>query len=182
MQLRKKLHTPYWRDPKHAPEGWLTRHLLAGLSVLAVLLLMVPPARGYSQPISVQLADREASAWVAFVFMLGALAYFAKRLWAKEHYMATVACALMCGCLATIAATNPFSSTHLAAFAALTLVMCGLHWGLYWTHENVKLFCLSVLATGAVGLCVFNLGLGERLLVAASTMCINVVFYEHMAY
>jgi hypothetical protein len=183
MQLRRKLHTPYWRDPAHSPEHGAKKSLLAILSLLAVSMLLIPPAHGgYDEPLSVQLVLHEPAAWICFAFMLTALAYFGKRMWAKEHYAATIACVAMCGCLLAIAATNPFSSAHFFAFSCLVILMGLLHWGLWWTHENAKLFALAVLATGAVGVCFVWLGFGERLLIMASTASLNVVFYEHISY
>ena len=182
MQLRKQPYKPFWRDPAHAPERGLKKSFMAIASCVAVLMLAVPPTKGYDEPISLQMAAHDPAAWICFIFMLGALGYFAARAWGREHHLTSLACGAMCLCLAAIAVTNPFSSGHLGAFTALVLIMGCMHWGLWWSHENAKLFALAALATGAAALCVVSLGYGERLLVIASTAAINVVFYEHISY
>lgn len=182
MQLRKQPYRPYWRDPRHSPERGLKKSLLAIVSCVSLLMLLVPPRMGYNEPLSLQFATHEPAAWVCFAFMAGALGYFAARAWGREHHLASVVCGGMCLCLAALAITDPFSGRHLEYFMVLVLLVGCLHWGLWWTHENLKLFALAVMATASVAVCFRYLGYGERLLVLASTASINVVFYEHLSY
>lgn len=181
MQLRKKLYTPIWRDPKHRPEGW-TRYTLGLLTLLCVVFLLIPSRSGYDEPISLQLASREWPAWFCLVGMIATMGYFAKRLWTREERFTSIACGSLCLGLGVIASTDPFSANHLAVFAFIVLFLVGWQWTLYMMHEDTRLFILAIISTIAVFLCPFMLGIAERTLVITSSMAMNLVFYVYMVF
>ncbi len=181
MKLRKKLYTPVWRDPKHRPEG-KSRYILGILSAICLALLLIPPRKGYDQPISLQLSDGEGAAWVCFVGMGLTIAYFAIRLWSKEEKFTAFACGSLCIGLGVIATTDPFSANHLAVFAFIVLFLVGWQLTIYLMHEDARLYALAILSTIAVFLCPFMLGIAERALVITSATAMNLVFYDYMVY
>jgi hypothetical protein len=178
MELRKKLYTPAWRDPKLLRKAARESRLrpIMGILTAACLLCLVAPGDGqYSKAISIQLSQGGFSARALFFLMFLVLGYFASRLWAwGSRLAASVSIGTMAG-LACIAFTNPFSQVHNTAFLFVAIASVFGNVALYFSYSGIFLTSLGSLA--GLMLCPFNLGVGERLLVASSCLSLAIIYY-----
>lgn len=154
--------------------------MLGLLSLIVLLLMAIPPANGYEEAISFQLARGEGIAWGLFAAIFVTLAYVSVRLWAWESkFWAFAALAVISG-LGVIAFTNPLSANHNAVFLSLSVVMVVGQAGLLRAHLDPWLVVPAIASVVGIALCLTNLGLGERLLIGSSLASINVLVYGHL--
>ena len=180
MELRKKLYTPAWRDPKYLKAQERNRRfrpILASLTVACLLCLVFPDKFEYSKAISLQLAAGGWSARILFGLLFVTTAYLGVRLWVWGSRFASLCAILLFAVLLVIAFTDPLSPLHNTAFVFLSLGLCGGHAGLFYKDIDGRLFFPCAGALGDILLCIYNLGLGERLLVASSCIAVLVLYY-----
>jgi hypothetical protein len=183
MQQINAPKPPAWRDPvrlRVEEQRRRLRPVLGRLSLGVGLLLLMPPGAAYDEAISLQLARGEPFAWALFGAMGLTLGYLAVRLWLWQNRIWSLATGLLMLGLVAIALTAPFSSTHQQVFATMCGLMLAGHLGFFLGHLDFRLLPTAVLAVAAVALCFTHLGLGERLLIAATLIALNVLVYGHL--
>jgi hypothetical protein len=150
------------------------------LSLMIGLLLALPPGGAYDEAISLQLARGAPTAWALFVAMGATLGYLAVRLWGWENRVWAVAAGVVVLGLGAIAVTDPYSQGHQDPFTALCGAILLGQFGFFYGHLDYRLLPTAVLAAFSLLLCFSHLGLGERLLIAASLAALNVLVYGHL--
>ena len=183
MELRKKLYTPQWRDPKALRaerRGRKLRPLMAVLSLGCLSCLFLPDKFEYSTAISLQLYQGSFSARTLFVLMGLTLVYFSLRLWQWGSRAAALLAVGIVGTLGLIAFTHPLSSLHNSAFICLSLGLVTVHASVFYKDLDGRLFLPTVGALAGLALCPFNLGVGERVLVASTCVALNLLYYGEL--
>lgn len=173
-------YIPTWRKPRAkrrrpnpgAGFGWT--------SVLA-LIFAWSPAQGHSPyiPISLQLQNRELSAWALFGLLALLFGFLGLRLARFERLGSMVFLWSGIPLLGYIATSDPFSLNHLFAFISLSLMATVWMLWIAWDLEDRVLQTLSVLAVASIFCSFVSLGIGERLLVTAAVAFGATLLYEH---
>lgn len=154
--------------------------MLRLLSALVLLLLLLPPDGRYDEAISFQLDRGAPTAWGLLIAKTVTLSYVAVRLWRWENRVWAVASGLVVLSLAVIAVTSPTSSAHNGVFITMSGFILLGHFGFFYGHLDYRLLPTALAAVFAVFLCFTHLGLGERLLIAASLAAMNVLVYGYL--
>jgi hypothetical protein len=183
MELRKKLYTPAWRDPKllrAERRGRALRPFMGLLITLCLFCLFLPDKQNYSRAISMQLADGGLSARALFALMGVTLVYFAARLWQWGNRLSAYTASFILLALALIAFTDPRSGIHNGAFVTLAIGLCSIHAGVFYKDLDGRLFFPTLGALAGLAICPFNLGVGERVLVASTCLALYLLYYGEL--
>lgn len=174
---------PAWRDPRRIREearNQRLRPILLLLSLLIGLFLVLPPGGAFDEAISFQLARGAPTAWLLFLLMGVTLGYVAVRLWHWNSRIWSIAsCVTILG-LVVIATTDPRSDAHNGMFVTMSGFMLLGQIGFFYGHLDYRLLPSALLALIAVFICFDHLGIGERLLILASLISLNVLVYGHI--
>ena len=182
FEVLTKGHVPAWRDPKHRPTQGLTRYVLSGMSLLILLLSALPHPGGYSEPLSMQVANGDKLTWALFALMACVLIYTGYRLWKSERHFSAVFCYFLLLGLAGIAATNPESDNHLSIFAFLLFATLLWMWSIQAETSEPKLMACAIAGTVGTFFCFISIGIGERIFLLSTLASMNLLFYEHVLY
>jgi hypothetical protein len=153
---------------------------MGALMIACLITLFLPDRFDYSRAISLQLADGGKSAKLLFLLMGTTLAYFSARLWQWGSRSAAIVAMGIMATLAVIAMTHPRSSTHNTAFIGLAVGLCGIHASVFYKDLDGRLFLPTVGALCGLALCPFNLGMGERVLVASTCLALYLLYYGEL--
>lgn len=152
-----------------------------GWTSLLALVFAWSPAQGHSLyiPISLQLQNKEFSAWALFGLLALLFGFLGLRLARFERLGSMIFLWSGIPLLGYIATSDPFSLNHLFAFILLSLMATVWMLWIAWDLEDRVLQSLSVLAVFSIFCSFLSLGVGERLLVSAAVAFGAALLYEH---
>lgn len=148
--------------------------------MLGALVVIAPSSGGITEPISFALARGEQIAHLGMKLLLLTLAYFAYRLARFRVVWGALACVAVMVGLLYIVNSDPYSSDHLMVFVCIAVFAVFVQWAMAITQESCALHLLAAVGTIGLGVCLGQLGTGERMLIVSSVAAINIVFYATM--
>lgn len=173
-------YIPTWRKPAPKRRRPIPGTSFAWTSVLALVFAWTPgQGRNLYSPISLQLQNREFSAWALFGLLALLFGFLGLRLARFERLGSMVFLWSGIPLLGYIATSDPYSLNHLFVFIVLSLMATVWMLWIAWDLEDRLLQSLSVLAIVSVFCSVVSLGIGERLLVTAAVVFGAALLYEH---
>lgn len=180
-------YVPIWRDPaylrRQRARKWIPPWAILVLSLVAAGLLAIPGSEqngGYASAISFELRDRNPVAWILFALMATILGVHSKTQYRNQRLVSAIAMWAVIAGLAAISVTDPHSEFHLTVFMGVALL--AIVW-LVLIGLELDDFGLQLLAVGAglgIVLCLFVIGIGERMLIASTLLGLNLVHYRHL--
>ena len=175
FQILNPPKPPIWRDPKRRAIRNSRNVVVMGASLVAAVVILLPPARGYHEPISFQIQRGEPLAWLLFWLMAVAALASLPTLLKKERWLSAILCLGVAVALIALARTDPRSSLHLSVFLYLAGAILGWTWCLWVTIQESWFLLAAALASGGAIACLASFGVGERLLISSSLLALNVL-------
>jgi len=185
--MAQQRYVPIWRDPAYLraqkARKWIPPWSVLVMSLAAASLLALPGSErygGYASAISYELRDHNPLAWLLLILMAAILAVHSKTQFKNQRLVSGVAMWAVIAGLATISVTDPHSEFHLTIFVAVALlatawlILVGLE------QDDLGLQLLAVGAGLGMVLCLFFIGIGERVLIAFTLLGLNLVHYRHL--
>jgi hypothetical protein len=171
---------PLWRDPRRLAKSNPRNFLVAVISIFCGLAAILPPRRGYGEPISLQIARGEVHAWVIFALIGLAVLCAVPTLIRVRRLVSALFCLAVVGGLWALASTNPGSTLHLNVFVYLAGAILIWTWALWATLQDGRLFAYACMATLGALSCIVSFGIGERLMILSSLATLNTLLLSDL--